>query len=109
MPRKRSGFFLSKVISACRVVGISSPANARFNKTNAVGQNNATELLILVGMGVCATVLRFANFPLAPLLIGFILGSMLEDNFSQSTRLYDGAQFILERPMTLGLLGLAAL
>lgn len=74
-----------------------------------IGQNNATELLILVGMGVCATILRFANFPLPPLLIGFILGSMLEDNFSRSMQLYDGAQFILERPMTLGLLGLAAL
>jgi len=72
-----------------------------------IGQNNATELLILIGLGVCATVLRFANFPLPPLLIGFILGSMLEDNFSRSMQLYDGVNFILERPMTLGLLGLA--
>jgi len=74
-----------------------------------IGQNNATELLILIGLGVCATVLRFANFPLPPLLIGFILGSMLEDNFSRSMQLYDGAKFILERPMTLGLLLLALL
>jgi putative tricarboxylic transport membrane protein len=73
-----------------------------------IGQNNATELLILVGMGVFATVLRFANYPLAPLLIGFILGRMLEDNFSRSMQLYDGINFILERPMTLGLLILAA-
>lgn len=72
-----------------------------------IGQNNATELLILVGMGVCATILRFANYPLPPLLIGFILGSMLEDNFSRSMQLYDGAKFVLERPMTLGLLALA--
>lgn len=72
-----------------------------------IGQNNATELLILVAMGICATILRFANFPLPPLLIGFILGSMLEDNFSRSMQLYDGARFILERPMTLGLLTLA--
>ena len=43
-----------------------------------IGQNNATELLILVGFGICATILRFADYPLAPLLIGFILGSMLE-------------------------------
>jgi putative tricarboxylic transport membrane protein len=72
-----------------------------------IGQNNATELLILVGFGVCATILRFADYPLAPLLIGFILGSMLEDNFSRSMQLYDGFGFILERPMTLGLLTLA--
>ena len=72
-----------------------------------IGQNNATELLILIGFGVCATILRFGDYPLAPLLIGFILGSMLEDNFSRSMQLYDGFGFILERPMTLGLLTLA--
>lgn len=74
-----------------------------------IGQNNATELLMLVGFGVCATLLRFANYPLAPLLIGFILGSMLEDNFSRSMQLYDGISFILERPMTMGLLILAVI
>ena len=74
-----------------------------------IGQNNATELLILVGFGVCATILRFADYPLAPLLIGFILGQMLEDNFSRSMQLYDGIAFILERPMTLGLLVMACL
>lgn len=73
-----------------------------------IGQNNATELLILVGFGVIATILRFADYPLAPLLIGFILGTMLEDNFSRSMQLYQGLGFILERPMTLGLLLLAA-
>ena len=72
-----------------------------------IGQNNSTELLILVGFGVCATLLKFADYPLAPLLIGFILGSMLEDNFSRSMQLYDGVGFIFERPMTLGLIILA--
>lgn len=74
-----------------------------------IGQNNATELLILVGMGICATVLKFADYPLAPLLIGFILGGMLEDNFSRSMQLYDGIGFIIDRPMTLGLLVIAVL
>ena len=74
-----------------------------------IGQNNATELLLLVGFGVCATALKFANYPLAPLLIGFILGGMIEDNFSRSMQLYDGVAFIWERPMTLGLLMIAAL
>jgi len=74
-----------------------------------IGQNNATELLILIGLGVVATILRFADYPLAPLLIGFILGRMLEDNFARSMQLYDGLGFILERPMTLALLVIAAL
>ena len=72
-----------------------------------IGQNNATELLILVGFGVCATALKFADYPLAPLLIGFILGGMLEDNFARSMQLYDGIAFILQRPMTMVLLGIA--
>src|SRR6056297_49965 len=74
-----------------------------------IGQNNSTELLILVGFGVVATILRFADYPLAPLLIGFILGTMLEDNFSRAMQLYRGFSFILERPMTLALLVLAVI
>ncbi len=74
-----------------------------------IGQNNATELLILTGMGVVATALRMAGYPLAPVLIGFILGSMLEDNFARSMQLYDGPAFILERPMTLALLAIAVM
>ncbi|MGR3511957.1 MAG: tripartite tricarboxylate transporter permease, partial [Paracoccaceae bacterium] len=69
-----------------------------------IGQNNATELLILVGFGVIATAFRFADYPLAPLLIGFILGPLLENNFARSMQLYDGVAFIWERPMTLILL-----
>jgi putative tricarboxylic transport membrane protein len=69
-----------------------------------IGQNNATELLLLVGLGVGATILRFADYPLPPLLIGFILGGMMENNFARSVNLADGVSFMYERPMTLGLL-----
>jgi len=69
-----------------------------------IGQNNATELLILVGLGVCATIMRFADYPLAPLLIGFILGGMMEDNFARAVNLTDGVSFMYERPGTLVLL-----
>ncbi|MEO0621553.1 MAG: tripartite tricarboxylate transporter permease [Pseudomonadota bacterium] len=69
-----------------------------------IGQNNATELLILVGLGVFATILRFADYPLPPLLIGFILGGMLENNFARAVNLTDGVSFMWERPMTLALL-----
>jgi putative tricarboxylic transport membrane protein len=74
-----------------------------------IGQNNATELLFMTGLGVIATVLRFAGFPLAPLLIGFILGPMMENNFARAANIADGVSFMWERPMTLGLLILAAL
>ena len=69
-----------------------------------IGQNNATELLILVGLGVFATVMRFADYPLAPLLIGFILGGMMEDNFARAVNITDGVSFMWERPGTLALL-----
>ena len=52
---------------------------------------------------------QLANYPLAPLLIGFIPGGMLENNFSHSMQLYDGVSFIWERPMTLGLLVIDAI
>ena len=74
-----------------------------------IGQNNATELLILVGLGVIGTILRFADFPLAPMLIGFILGQMMEDNFSRSANIADGVSFLWDRPMTLGMLLFAAI
>jgi len=69
-----------------------------------IGQNNATELLLLVGLGVFATIMRFADYPLAPLLIGFILGGMLENNFARAVNLTDGVAFMWERPMTAALL-----
>ncbi len=74
-----------------------------------IGQNNAVELMILIVLGVLATIFRFAGYPLAPLLIGFILGPMLENNFSRSVQLFDGISFLWERPMTGGLLAIALL
>jgi len=73
-----------------------------------IGQNNSTELLILVGFGVVATILRFADYPLAPLLIGFLLGTLLEDNFSRSLHLAQALVFLIDLPRAPGLCVLAA-
>ena len=72
-----------------------------------IGQNNATELLIMIGLGCMATILRFGGFPLPPLIIGFILGGMLEDNLGRAMRKAGGMEFMWERPMTLAILLLA--
>jgi putative tricarboxylic transport membrane protein len=74
-----------------------------------IGQNNATELLLLLGFGVLAIIFRFADYPLPPLLIGFVLGQMFEDNLGRAMRNANGIQFIWERPMTLTLIISAAI
>ena len=72
-----------------------------------IGQNNATELLIMIALGCMATVLRFGGFPLPPMIIGFILGGMLEDNLGRAMRKAGGMEFMWERPMTLAIFVLA--
>jgi putative tricarboxylic transport membrane protein len=45
---------------------------------------------------------------LPPLLIGFVLGQMFEDNLGRAIRNANGIEFIWERPMTLTLILIAA-
>ena len=74
-----------------------------------IGQNNPTELLMMIGCGALAVVFRFTGYPLPPLVIGFILGGMMEDNLGRAIRKAGGLQFLWERPMTLTLLILSLL
>ena len=63
---------------------------------------NAVDLLIMVVLSVFAVGFRLAGFPLAPLLLGFIVGGYLEDNLYRSLVLYDGSwSFLWSRPSTL--------
>ncbi|GAM57831.1 tricarboxylate transport membrane protein tctA [Vibrio ishigakensis] len=56
--------------------------------------------MLLVAMGAIA--LRLANFPLAPLLLGFILGGMMEENLRRALMISDGElSFLWERPITM--------
>lgn len=56
--------------------------------------------MILIAMGAIA--LRLANFPLAPLLLGFILGGLMEENLRRALMISDGEiSFLWERPITL--------
>ena len=74
-----------------------------------IGQNNSTELLILTGMGIVATIMRFAGFPLAPMLIGFILSPMIEDGLRQALLISDGDLAIFYgRPIAMSFLVMTA-
>ncbi len=65
-------------------------------------------VMILVAMGAIA--LRLANFPLAPLLLGFILGGLMEENLRRALIITDGEiSFLWERPITLAFTVLAIL
>ena len=72
---------------------------------------NPAELYTMIILGVITTILRLAKFPIAPIVIGFILGIPLEDNMGRALTDpdYSGFSFILQRPMTLAFLALSAL
>ncbi|AQP99504.1 tripartite tricarboxylate transporter TctA [Pseudoalteromonas porphyrae] len=65
---------------------------------------NTFDLFMMVGFAIVALVLRLLAFPMAPLLLGFILGDMIERNFRRSMMISDGSlSFLWERPLTLSI------
>ncbi|MCP5178759.1 MAG: tripartite tricarboxylate transporter permease [Pseudomonadales bacterium] len=60
---------------------------------------NPGDVLVLVVIAAIAVFLRRLDFPMAPLLLGFILGGYLEDNLQRAFILYDGGLgFLWQRP-----------
>ncbi|RKF18536.1 tripartite tricarboxylate transporter permease [Alginatibacterium sediminis] len=71
---------------------------------------NSMDILIMVAVCVAAMVLRILQFPMAPMLLGFILGGMLEDNLRRALLISDGSlSFIWERPITLSFILITAM
>ena len=65
---------------------------------------NDFDILMMVFFCVAAMALRLMNFPMAPLLLGFILGGLMEDNLRRALLIYDESiSFMWERPLTLGI------
>ncbi|UGA54141.1 tripartite tricarboxylate transporter permease [Vibrio sp. VB16] len=63
---------------------------------------NTMDVFIMLIIAMAAIALRLANFPLAPLLLGFILGGMMEENLRRTLMISDGElSFLWERPITL--------
>ena len=62
---------------------------------------NSAELSIMLVIGVIALVFRILDYPLAPMLLGFIVGGMLEDNLRRALLIWDGSyDFLWQRPIT---------
>ncbi|MCV2403555.1 hypothetical protein OFY17_11795 [Marinomonas sp. C2222] len=59
---------------------------------------------------VIAIFLKLLEFPMAPMLLGFILGGLMENNLSRALTISDGSfSFLWERPLSLGIVITAVL
>jgi putative tricarboxylic transport membrane protein len=71
-------------------------------------QVNTFDLLLLVGCGIAGYFLSKNDYPLAPIILGLILGPMLENNFRRALTITNGDYMIfIERPLSFILLIIA--
>ncbi len=69
---------------------------------------NTFDIQLMVIFAVAAVTLRILGFPMAPMLLGFILGGMMEENLRRALIINnDSWSFLWERPLTLFILLLA--
>ncbi|WIY53179.1 tripartite tricarboxylate transporter permease [Devosia sp. YIM 151766] len=68
-------------------------------------RNSAFDVVLTMALGVVGYFMRAAGFPLAPLLIGFILGPILEENLRRALLLSRGDMAVfIESPLSLAFL-----
>jgi putative tricarboxylic transport membrane protein len=66
---------------------------------------NNFDIYMMTLFAVVALFLRIIDFPMAPMILGFILGGMMEDNLRRALTISDGSfSFLWERPITLSIL-----
>jgi len=66
---------------------------------------NTFDIYMMVFFCIAAIGLRMLNFPMAPLLLGFVLGGLMEDNLRRALMISDGSlSFLWERPITFGIM-----
>jgi putative tricarboxylic transport membrane protein len=71
---------------------------------------NTFDIQLMVLFGLVATILRLLSFSLAPMILGFILGGMMEENLRRALLINnDSWAFLWERPLTLAILIIAVL
>ena len=70
---------------------------------------NTFDIQLMVLFAASALILRVLNYPMAPLILGFILGGLIEENLSRALLIHDGFAFAWERPLTAGILALTCI
>lgn len=68
------------------------------------------DLVLMTGLGFAAYLLRKQGVPMAPLILGFVLGDMMEQNLRRALSISNGdASILVGSPITIGLWVAAAL
>lgn len=63
---------------------------------------NTFDIYMMVFITIGALFLKLLDFPMAPMLLGFILGDIMEKNLARALTITDGSfSFLWERPLTL--------
>ncbi|UTW02229.1 tripartite tricarboxylate transporter permease [Amphritea atlantica] len=69
---------------------------------------NTFDIQMMVVITVIAIFLKLLEFPMAPMLLGYILGGLMETNLSRALVISDGSlAFLWERPLTLTIISIA--
>lgn len=87
------GFF-AKMLSVPSYILIPIIATVSFIGVYAI-HSNVFDLLLCLGLGVCGYILRKFDFPLAPLILGFVLGELMESNLRRALSISQGELSIL--------------
>jgi putative tricarboxylic transport membrane protein len=67
------------------------------------------DLLLMTALGVAGWLLRKQGVPMAPLILGFVLGDMMEQNLRRALSITNGdAAILVESPISMGLWTAAA-
>jgi len=82
-------WFLVPAIAAVSFVGVYAVHATTF------------DLVLMVALGIFGWALRKLGFPMAPLILGFVLGDMMEQNLRRALSISDGHVAILfQSPVT---------
>ena len=89
-------WFLVPAIAAVSAVGVYAVHSTTF------------DLVLMVALGILGYILRKMHFPRSPLILGFVLGEMLEQNLRRALSISNGNMAILwESGVTKALLTMA--
>ena len=71
--------------------------------------SSRADLVLLCAIGALGFLLRAWNFPIAPVIIGLLLGPMAEQQLARALAIGGDARVLVARPVSAGLLAVALL